>query len=554
MICNDILKQFINDMSVNNNTDDVMEHSFGKIGEQYQICELKVLFAGAREGGPRSETGNDVTLYRHSCKKEKALYYKAEYAPTENQRVIFEVYCAADRPALSEEEQTDIKVILDIIFMHFMKWKLQSYSQNSQKLDYITGIPNPNTFLAYAAQLLHKGLLVKYNAFYFNLQRFGMINKRFGLKETDLILARYAKEVVNFLEEDERVGRLGGDNFIAIVRKERTEKFLDFLAGVHTYGILAEKKELLTIGAVAGILEIDEHIKNEGLIINECAMALNEARHIQKKPYLYVSRELKQKVLRRRTLMDSFPNAMANHEFKAFYQPKVNINDYTIVGAEALVRWQREDGFVSPDEFVPVFEQNGLVCQIDFYILEQVCKDIRNWLDKGVTPVRVSVNFSRKHLSNPNLADDIIGIINKYEIDCKYIEIELTETVNSEEAELLSAFMNKMAKYNISLTIDDFGSGYASLVMLRSSKIDVVKIDKSLVDNMEKADRIILSSMMNLASELNLDVVVEGVGTQEQLEYLKTVKCSVVQGYIFDEPLPMEQFEEKMIMKKYIKD
>ena len=250
-------------------------------------------------------------------------------------------------------------------------------------------------------------------------------------------------------------------------------------------------------------------------------------------------------------MIAAFPKAIQNREFKAFYQPKVSIDDYTMVGAEALVRWFQDDVFVSPGEFIPAFEQNDMVCQLDFYVLEQVCMDIREWLDQGMEPVRISVNFSRKHLTNKNLAEDIMNVINRYKIDSKYIEIELTETVDEEEAGLLIDFMNKMRKYSILMTIDDFGTGYSSLNMLRSFPVDVLKIDKSLVDNMEESDHIILSNVVKMASELKMDVVAEGVETWEQVDYLKTVKCSVVQGFLFDRPMPKEQFEEKIKSKTY---
>ena len=392
---------------------------------------------------------------------------------------------------------------------------------------------------------------MQYNAYYFNLTRFGLINKRYGVKETDRIIARYSAEVVDFLEKGECLGRLGGDNFAALIRKERNEEFLSFVSGVQTYGILEGKKDPITIGAVIGIVEINENIEDCANVLNDCAMAMNIAKHIQKKPFAYASKEFKEKVLRRNQMIAAFPNAIKNREFKAFYQPKVSIEDYSIVGAEALVRWQQDGSFVSPGEFIPAFEQNDIVCELDFYILEQVCMDIREWLDRGIEPVRMSVNFSRKHLSNKNLAEDIMRIINQYKIDGKYIEIELTETVDEEEAGLLIAFMNQMRRYSILMTIDDFGTGYSSLNMLRSFPFDVLKIDKSLVDNMEESDHIILSNVVKMASELKMDVVAEGVETWEQVDYLKTVKCSVVQGFLFDRPMPKEQFEEKMKLKKY---
>lgn len=551
MISNEIWRQFIYDVSVDDDTFEVIGQAFAKIGELYRIGELKASLFAPVTYCSTSAKSKELILYKQQAEKQAESSYREEYFTREEGRVVLDVYRLADAPAFSDEEKAEIKPVLDIIYMHCEKWKMINLVRDIGQMDSLTGLPNSGGFLSYIDEQLKKGALLQYNTYYFNLTRFGLINKRFGVKETDRIIARYASVVVEFLQEGERLGRLGGDNFVALIRKERNEEFLKLIAGVNTYGILDGEKEPITIGAVAGILEIDDSVVDCGSVLNDCAMAMNIAKHIRKVPYAYASKELKEMVLRRNQMIAEFPEAIKNREFKAFYQPKVSISDYMIVGAEALVRWKKEDGFVSPGEFIPAFEQNGMVCALDFYILEQVCMDIRQWLDMGIEPVRISVNFSRKHLTNQNLAEDIMRIIQKYDVDSKYIEIELTETVDEEEAGLLIAFMNRMRKYNILMTIDDFGTGYSSLNMLRSFPVDVLKIDKSLVDNMEKSDQIILSNVVKMASELKMDVVAEGVETWEQVDYLKTVKCGVVQGFLFDRPMPKEQFEEKMKQKKY---
>ncbi len=552
MISNEILSRFIYDVSVDDNTFEVIGQAFAKIGEIYRIAEVKAFLFAPVTYCSTSAKSKELILYKQQVEIQQEVAYREEYVTREEGRVILDIYRLAGESAFTDEEKADLKPILDIIYMHCEKWKMINLVHDIGQMDSLTGLPNSGGFLSYIDEQLKAGKLLQYNMYYFNLTRFGLINKRFGVKETDRVIARYASVLVEFLQEGERLGRLGGDNFVALIRKERNEEFLELIGGVTTYGILDGEKESITIGAVTGILEIDESITDCGTVINDCAMAMNIAKHVRKVPHAYASKELKEMILRRNEMIVEFPEAIQNREFQAFYQPKVSISDYMIVGAEALVRWKKDNGFVSPGEFIPAFEQNGMVCALDFYILEQVCMDIRKWLDMGLDPVRISVNFSRKHLTNQNLAEDIMHVLQKYEIDSKYIEIELTETVDEEEAGLLIAFMNRMRKYNILMTIDDFGTGYSSLNMLRSFPVDVLKIDKSLVDNMEESDQIILSNVVKMASELKMDVVAEGVETWEQVDYLKTVKCGVVQGFLFDRPMPKEQFEEKMKQKKYV--
>ena len=549
MISNELLKRFIYDVSVEDDTFEIIGKAFDKIGEIYGITEVKATLLAPVTYCSKEAKSKEVILFKQQGNSQFA--YCEEYVTREEGTVILNVYRLADLPAFSEEEKEDLKPILNIIYMHCEKWKLINLVNDIGKMDSLTGLPNSGGFLSYIDEQLKDGALLQYNTYYFNLTRFGLINKRFGVKETDRIIARYASAVLGFLQEGERLGRLGGDNFVALIRKERNDAFLELIEAVTTYGILDGKKETVTIGAVTGILEIDESITDCGTVLNDCAMAMNIAKHVKKTAYAYASKELKESIMRRNEMIVEFPNAIKNHEFQAFYQPKVSISDYVIVGAEALVRWKKDNGFVSPGEFIPAFEQNGMVCALDFYILEQVCMDIRKWLKEGMEPVRISVNFSRKHLTNKNLAKDIMQVLKKYDVDSKYIEIELTETVDEEEAGLLIAFMNQMRKYNILMTIDDFGTGYSSLNMLRSFPVDVLKLDKSLIDKMEESDQIILSNVVRMASELKMDVVAEGVETWEQVDYLKMVKCGVVQGFLFDRPMPKQQFEEKMKQKKY---
>lgn len=416
----------------------------------------------------------------------------------------------------------------------------------------MTGLPNAGGFLTYIYELLDKGEITDYNAYYFNLARFGLVNKRFGVKETDNIIRRYSMILKSFITKGEFVGRLGGDNFVALIRKDRTDDFLKLLAGVETVGILGNTEQRVIISTTAGGLEIDHNVRNCGEIINDCGMALQIARNVEKKPYVFLSDEIKQRSFKEKQLVAGFTDALENHEFVVYYQPKVRIDSFRLNGAEALVRWNHNGKLISPGEFIPVFERNGMICQLDFYMLENVCIAIRDWLARGIEPVRVSVNFSRKHLTNPHLADDIMSVLNRYETESRYIEIELTETVDQNEAGLLAAFMGRMKKYHVTMSIDDFGTGYSSLNMLRTFPVDVLKIDRSFILDLEQNSKTALSNIIRMADELHMDVVAEGVETYEQMNYLKSIDCKEVQGFLFDRPMPIEDFEQKLISKQYV--
>lgn len=249
-------------------------------------------------------------------------------------------------------------------------------------------------------------------------------------------------------------------------------------------------------------------------------------------------------------------DAIKNKEFVVYYQPKVSISDMKISGAEALVRWQCGDTLLPPVKFIPFCERTGLVIDIDFYVLEETCKQMRKWLDEGLDLVRISVNFSKYHFNETGIAERIYNVIKGYGIPTEYIEVEFTETAYLDKEELLEATVDKLKSYGIKSSIDDFGSGYSSLNLLQNMDFEVVKLDKSLlgkgVEN-SKAKKVI-SSIIHMAKELDMEVLAEGVETCEELELLRNLNCDIVQGFFFDKPLPKEEFELRLKSGRYLPD
>ena len=550
MSCAEYLEKFVQRLTETDNTEIAAGQAFGEVADYYNIAKVIVDFTVPESIYTREGDHFDMLLFERKGGNAEASYQK-EYRTEEGGIALFSLYATADAEAFSQDQIRELDTMFNILFFHGGRWRLINHVKKITLTDNLTGLPNSAGFLNYVDSVLLKEELTLYNAYYFNLTRFSLVNKRFGMKETDMIIVRYARALTDFLVEGECVGRLGGDNFVALIRKERTKTFLKLLQGVQTYGMLGEQVVPIEVGAVAGVMEIDDSITHRGMIIGECATALNIAKYIDKQPYMFATEEIRLRAFREKQVAATFIEALHKKEFKAYYQPKVQIDGYEIVGAEALVRWEHEGKLISPAEFVPVLEQNGMVCMLDFYVLEQVCQDIRGWMERGIDPVRVSVNLSRKHLVNPNLAEEIIQVLERYELESKYIEIELTETVDETESQLLVNFMQQMQKYHVAMSIDDFGTGYSSLNMLRSFPVDVLKLDKTFIDNLEENDKIVLSNIIRMASELNMAVVAEGVENWEQMDYLKEVECKVVQGFLFDRPLPKKDFEGKLMAGNY---
>ncbi len=255
---------------------------------------------------------------------------------------------------------------------------------------------------------------------------------------------------------------------------------------------------------------------------------------------------LKKNLIHTAYICDIMRDALENQEFQVYLQPKNNIESKSICGAEALVRWKRPDGsFIFPNEFIPIFEQEGFIIELDKYMLHNVCKIVKRFVEKGYH-IPISVNFSRLHMLNENFAKELMEITDSHKVPHKLIEIEMTETSMMEDIEAFRKLSSDLHRKGFSLSIDDFGAGYSSFDLLADLDFDILKIDKSLIDNIEDSPKrqVVLQTIVDMANNLSLKSVCEGVETQEQLDILEKIGCDIAQGYLFSRPIPNEQFDE----------
>ncbi|MEG1158643.1 MAG: EAL domain-containing protein, partial [Christensenellaceae bacterium] len=216
-----------------------------------------------------------------------------------------------------------------------------------------------------------------------------------------------------------------------------------------------------------------------------------------------------------------------------------------VVGAEALVRWNHpEKGLISPMSFISLFEKNGFITKLDFYVFEEVCKLLREWINAGIRPVRISINLSRIHLFDPALCQALSNITAKYDINPSSLEIELTESAISEDETLLLDTLHKLRLAGFTLSMDDFGTGYSSLNLLKELPVDIIKLDGQFFKNCEKRGMIVVEDIVRMAKRLDIVVVAEGVETQDQITFLKRINCDIVQGYFYARPMCIEDFKK----------
>jgi EAL domain-containing protein (putative c-di-GMP-specific phosphodiesterase class I) len=347
------------------------------------------------------------------------------------------------------------------------------------------------------------------------------------------------------------IGHLGGDNFVALIRKEKTGDFLKMICekGVLTYGEKGGFRSPLKVFATAGVLEIDGDVKEFGQVISMAASALAIAKNVVHKPYVFMSKELQEQSIREKQLIVRFPNALRAGEFIPYYQSVVDVDKNEIVGAEVFSRWLYDGRMMEAKEYIRNLETDDSINTLDYFMLEQVCKDInRIRQPSDIKPVPVAVNFSLKHLDEPEVVKNILDLLEKYQIPKELIIIEMKESVDQQESKRMMVFVKKAKEYGIRLCIDDFGSAYSSLNMFREHSADYLKIDKTYVraglDS--ETDKIMLNNTVRLAGELSVPAIAEGIETHEQLEFMRSLGCNLMQGYLIDRPMPIEGFLAKL--------
>ena len=466
------------------------------------------------------------------------------YETYEHGHILIRVFPRKDY-VWNEKEKEERDTLARNVFFICGRARLIELLKKIRVTDNLTGITNVQGFYEYVDKVKKRNEMTMYHAICVNIKNFNYINRTIATKRSNDILREYAKYVVQHLHEGEIFARTAGDNFIGFIRNENIHEFLEFISKINIHVDTASK--FVQVGSRTGVYDIQVG-DTTGDIKGYVEAALNMAR-LQNEDVAFFEHSMMEKMLKDKEISAIFPMAIQREQFEVYYQPKVNINEKKLCGCEALVRWFRNGKMIPPMDFIPVLEREGTVCTLDFYVLDKVCKSIKNWIDRGIKPVRVSTNFSRAHLKNPDLADSICAVIDKYGISPEYIEIELTEMSGYDNYENLAQFIKTMKERGVHTSIDDFGTGYSSLNLLTDLDVDTVKLDKSYsirLDNNKEKTKILIRNIVNMVHDLGFRVIAEGVETDEQAEFLRGIGCSMVQGYLYDKPLPLKEFEIRL--------
>lgn len=398
---------------------------------------------------------------------------------------------------------------------------------------------NPQIFLSQAREVLISQPDRKYAVVQFDIAKFKAVNDIYGENVGDELLDFIDSSLKILCGKEQMFVRLTADVFMILTpygKKEDIDEFIEML----NQNLLGYKglKYRLVFG-VSLIRDLHERLRKYA---DEAAVARQGVKEDALHYYAYFEDDMKEELITRKFMEDNMEKALKNREFVMYLQPKFSISRNEMVGAEALVRWiHPEKGMLSPLDFVPLFEQNGFVIKMDQYIWEEACRTIRDWMDKGVSPVPISVNMSRRHLRDHDFVDVLNRLVEKYRIPKHLLEIELTETIQENE---LSSEIERLKDNGYKLLMDDFGSGFSSLNMLKNTKFDVIKMDRGFLRNFigsERGERIV-EHTIRMSRDIGLDLIAEGVETKEQAMFLQGCGCDTAQGFYYAKPMSLEEF------------
>ena len=462
------------------------------------------------------------------------------------------VYMSPDEPPLTEDERWKVELVMRTTLSFVSRNRLKDIVEELAFYDE-SGYPNLRSLNTYLMRMVSTGKIYGKVAFRYNLRHFGLINQEFGRDTGDAIMKTHYQAMKELCGPDGFVARLGGDNFVGISEGKNAKKAIKYLSGARVD--IGDVRVNLQTSAGIFVISDDYEINLPGDVLGRIIGAYNLARGGGKEIIVYYDDSLVSRKVKSMRVQQLFPVALKDREFRPYYQPKVNVNTREMEGAEALCRWFHGDDMIPPSDFIPMLEETNDICRLDLYMLERVCQDLRRWMDEGKRIVRVSVNLSRKNVMNVGLSDTITEIVDRYGIPHEYIEIELTETTTDVEFNDLKRIVAGLHDAGIYTSVDDFGVGFSSLNLIRDVPWNVVKIDKSFLpveeDDENSTRSIMFRNVVALSRQLGLGCIAEGVETKQQVDVLRENGCDYAQGYYFDRPLPVEEFEKRLLHRHY---
>ncbi|MBE6013899.1 MAG: EAL domain-containing protein [Lachnospiraceae bacterium] len=436
--------------------------------------------------------------------------------------------------------------------------------------DPATGGPNSVVFDNEAKRLISENKGDTFSFVVCDICDFGNINTLYGIDAGNRVLAHVYTSLSKFLTEDDLLCRLSGDRFnLLLANKHKTgidhrewPPIFELICNIGGEGGLDPKafKDMPYIKLNVGIYSISDP-EEDLIVIRDKAISAVKSKNVkQTSSHVTIGTfgaEDEYKRTRESIISHKMVKAIADEDFEVWIQPKLNLSNGYVTGGEALVRWNdAELGMVSPGEFIPIMEKYGFVNKVDLFVFEECCAMIRDWIDKGYNPIRLSSNFSGRHLENEEFVEELLYITDKYKVSPTYLEIEFTESVF-----FGSLYSRKVAERlhdaGFLLSIDDLGGGFSTISLISELEVDILKLDRTFFQNAffpSVNKQYVMESLIKMGHELGMEVVVEGVENDLQLQFMTKAGCDMAQGFSISKPVSKEEFVENFIKKEYCKE
>lgn len=403
---------------------------------------------------------------------------------------------------------------------------------------------NPKLYAERCARVIRENPDKEIAFIQFDVERFKLINETYGVEVGDELLQFFNDSLAIICTEKQPFCRLTADVYMIVTTFDNKVGLLKFINKIESMLCGYHGMEYRLVFGVCIVEDRTCHTRRHG---DNASLARQLIKGNALQNVGFFSSDMKTSLQKKKSIEDDMQKALLNNEFMMFLQPKHSISTGKIIGAEALARWKHPTrGMVSPAEFIPVFEENGFIIKLDTFIWEEACKRIRKWIDCGISPVPVSVNISREYVHTFDVTSMLLKLVEKHDIPISLLELEITESADSIGVEEI---VRKLKSSGFKMLMDDFGSGYSSLNMLKNTPFDVLKIDKSFLDEFMDTDRgrKIIEHTISMSQDIGLDIIAEGVETNEQAQFLSQCGCDAAQGFFYSKPIPADEFDKRLL-------
>lgn len=501
---------------------DILRELYG-IGHDYEEMEKEYRkWIQSIEENRKDSMKMETSIYQNGEKKYYEIVYKRTYDDKQNQVCDYFIF----------NDRTE-----DVVSLEHEKYRASH--------DTLTGLLNKEQFYIETAKLIKENRDVKYCLVCSNIKDFKFVNELFGIEKGNEILKKQAEYMKNIIGENSLAARLHADRFAMCMPRIRFDEDLinEAITGIQE----AFKNSSFHMHIFVGVYDIHDVEERVSIMCDKANLASETIKNEYKSSVAYYTEHLLEKSIEERKIIGEFDRALDNEEFVMFLQPQVDVSGKPF-GSEALVRWQHPDkGLLAPGVFIDVLEKTGFVYRLDRYMWDKAVKQLAEWKKRGINDYHISVNISTKDFYLIDVYETFVGLVEKYDIDPKLLKLEITETALMSDFNKNMVIIKRLQKYGFDIEIDDFGSGYSSLNMLKDISADVLKIDMGFLraSENEVKGQDILESIIGLANKLGMRVITEGVEKKTQVDMLYDMGCKMFQGYYFSKPIPVDEFEKK---------